>query len=217
MILRLAAVMSVPLRHQNAMLVAAGYGEAFDEPGLDADLSGPIRMALERMLAQHEPFPTVVVNRRYDVLTTNRSATALIPRLVAEPAAITMPVNVFRMVFDPRLARRFVVDWERLARSLLSRLHREALERGNDSELKALLRALFEYSDIPSGWQQPDLSTPSEPCVMFRFRRDDLELAFLTTLTEFSAPQNVTLDELRIESYFPLDDRTRRACQELAR
>ncbi len=52
---------------------------------------------------------------------------------------------------------------------------------------------------------------------MFRFRRDDLELAFLTTLTEFSAPQNATLDELRIESYLPLDDRTRRACQELAR
>jgi len=217
MILRLAAAMSVPLRDQNAMLVAAGYAEAFEEPGIDGDLSGPIRIALERMLAQHEPFPMVVVNRRYDVLTTNRAAAALLPRLVAEPAAITTPLNVFHMLFDPRLARRFVLDWERLARTLLSRLHREALERGNDSELKALLRSLFEYADIPVDWQRPDLSTPSEPCLTLRVRRGDLELAFLTTLTVFSAPQNVTLEELRIESYFPLDDRTRHACEALAR
>jgi hypothetical protein len=64
--------------------------------------------------------------------------------------------------------------------------------------------------------RQPDLSLPSEPCLTIRLRRDDLELAFLTTVTIFSAPQNVTLDELRIESYFPLDDPTRRACERLA-
>jgi transcriptional regulator with XRE-family HTH domain len=217
MILRLAGAMSVPLRDQNAMLAAAGYEEVFEEPGLGGDLPGPIRAALEQMLAQHEPFPMIVVDRRYDVLTTNRGAAALLPRLVADPAAITAPLNTFRLLFDPRLARPRLLDWERLAGVLLARLHREALERGNDSELEALRRSLFAYPDIPRSWQQPDLSAPSEPCLTVRVRMDDVELAFLTTMTVFSAPQNVTLDELRIESFFPLDETTRRACRSLAR
>lgn len=42
-----------------------------------------------------------------------------------------------------------------------------------------------------------------------------MTMRFLTTITEFNAPQNVTLEELRIESYFPLDDQTRTLCEQL--
>ena len=51
---------------------------------------------------------------------------------------------------------------------------------------------------------------------MLRLRVEGGELAFLSTVTAFSAPQNVTLDELRIESYFPLDDATAHACERFA-
>src|SRR6185436_18225935 len=108
----------------------------------------------------------------------------------------------FHLLFDPRLARRFVVDWDRVARALLSRLHRESLGRPSDAELSALIRSLFEFPDVPEAWRQPDFSFPSEPSLTLRLRRDDLELAFLTTVTVFNAPQNVTLEELRLESYF---------------
>ena len=216
MILRLSSALSVPLRDQNALLHAAGFPDAFEELDVDHGLSGTIGAVLDRMLAQQEPYPMVVVNRRYDVLRTNRGAAGLLGRMIAEPAALGAPVNAFRIVFDPRLARPFILDWERLAASLLARLHRESLERPADGELASLLRSLFEYEGVPRGCQEPDLSLPSEPCLTIHLRRDDLELAFLTTVTIFSAPQNVTLDELRIESYFPLDDATRRACERLA-
>jgi transcriptional regulator with XRE-family HTH domain len=219
MILRLSAALSVPLRDQNALLSAAGFPDAYEEPEPDGErgLGGAISQVLDRMLAQQEPYPMVVVNRRYDIVRTNRGAAGLLSRFIAEPAALTPPVNAFRVVFDPHLARPFLLDWERVAATLLSRLHRESLERPADGELSSLLRSLFEYEGVPRGWQQPDLSLPSEPCLTIRLRRDDLELAFLTTVTVFSAPQNVTLDELRIESYFPLDEGTRRACERLAR
>jgi transcriptional regulator with XRE-family HTH domain len=215
MILRLASALSVPLRDQNALLHAAGFPDAFPEPPVEDGLSGAIGAVLERMLAQQEPYPMVVVNRRYDILRANRAAGALLGRLVREPGALDGPPNAFRLVFDPRLARPFVVEWERLARSLLARLHREVLERPGDAELAGLLRSLFEYPGVPDAWRQPDLSSPSEPCLTIRLRRDGLELAFLATVTVFSAPQNLTLDELRIESWFPLDDATRRACERL--
>jgi transcriptional regulator with XRE-family HTH domain len=216
MILRLAASLGVPLRDQNALLAAAGFPQAFEEPGLAGGLPPALRLALDRMMAQQEPYPLAVMNRRYDVIETNRAGTDLLRRFIAEPAAATSPMNIFHALFDARLSRPFILEWERVARLLLARLHREVLERPNDTELAALLRGLFEYPGVPVGWQQPDLSVPSEPCLTLRLKRDELELAFVTTVTVFSAPQNVTLDELRIESYFPLDEPTRRACERLA-
>jgi len=127
--------------------------------------------------------------------------------------ALAPPLNVFRILFDPRLARGAVVEWERTARALLSRLHRESLARAGDAELAALIRSLLEYPDVPADFRQPDFALPSDPTLVLRLRSGPVVLAFLVTVTVFSAPQNVTLEELRLESYFPLDDVTARACE----
>jgi hypothetical protein len=167
------------------------------------------------MLAQHEPFPMTVLDRRYDVTRTNEGATRLLARFVADPSRMPVPINVFAACFDPRLCRSFIVDWEKTAHALVARLHRETLAKP-DPELQALLRSLFEYPDVPESWRQPDFGAPCDPTMTLRLRRGDLELAFLTTVTAFNAPQNVTLEELRIEAYFPLDEATTRACRRLA-
>ncbi len=96
-------------------------------------------------------------------------------------------------------------------------LQREVLISSEDERLRALLTEVQAYPDLPPGFRDPDLGTPSEATLTLRVKRDDLELGFLTTLTSFNAPQNVTLEELRIESYFPLDEATIRACERLAR
>ncbi|HEU4406983.1 MAG TPA: helix-turn-helix transcriptional regulator [Polyangiaceae bacterium] len=216
MVLRLGATLGVPLRDQNVMLGAAGFGAEFDQDGEGPGLPPAVEQAIGRMMRQQEPFPLVVMDRAYDVVRSNEGATRLLAAMVADPAALAPPVNAFRIVFDPRLCRPFITDWERTARLLVSRLHREALERPTDEGLAALIGSLFEYPGVPRSFRQPDFSAPSEPTLTVRMRRDDLELAFLTTLTVFNAPQSVALEDLRIESYFPLDDATERACRALA-
>lgn len=211
MVLRLATVLDLPLRDQNALLEAAGFSAAFSEA--TPERLPEIERALERMLAQQEPYPMVVVDHRYDVVRTNQGAARLLARTIADPTALAEANNVFRLVFDPRLARAAIVDWERTARALLSRLYRESI---GDPELTGLVRALLEYPDVPSSFRYPDFSLPSEPTMVLRLRVDGEELSFLTTMTMFSAPQNVTLDELRIETYFPLDDATVAACARMA-
>jgi hypothetical protein len=168
------------------------------------------------MLAQQEPFPMVVLDRCYNVLQRNEATRRLLSRVIADPTALPARPNMLHVLFDPRLARGAVVDWERTARTLVSRIHRESLARPGDAELASLVRSLFELPDVPPGFRQPDLSAPSEPTVVLRLRVQGVELAFLSTVTAFSAPQNVTLDELRIESYFPLDEATARACERFA-
>ena len=216
MLLRLAANLDVPLREQNAMLRAAGFDELFEEPSIDHEVDQAIAFALERMFAQHEPFPMMAMNRRYDVLRTNHAAGRLATLLIADPTAVATPLNAFRLLFDPRLARNYIVGWKHAGQALLSRLHREALHRPEDEGLAALVEELLSYPDVPAEWRQPDFSIPNDATYSFKFKKGDLELAFLTTVTTFSAPNNITLEELQIESYFPLDQATEDACRKLA-
>jgi transcriptional regulator with XRE-family HTH domain len=215
MVLRLAGALNVPLRDQNALLRASGFAEEFAEPSVTGGLAPSIAHALDRMFAMHEPFPIAAVDRRYDVLRMNDGGARILSRFVLDPSVLAGRANLFVALFDPRAARPFVVDWERVAHGMIARLHREVLARSGDADLAALLRALLEYPGVPPAWRQPDFSAPSEPTLTLRMRRDGLDLSFLTTITSFSAPQNVTLEELRIESYFPLDDATATACEAL--
>jgi transcriptional regulator with XRE-family HTH domain len=216
MVLVLAGALDVPLRDQNVLLDSAGFPHAFPEPAFEGGMPPAVAQAIDRMMAQHEPFPMVVETRGYDVLRMNDGARRLLARMLLDPGAVGAAPNLLRALMDPRLARPFVVDWERTARLLLSRIHRESLQRPSDGPLTALIEDLVAYPDVPESLRQPDFSLPSESTFTLRMRRDDLDLAFLTTLTVFSAPQNVTLDEVKIESYFPLDDATARACERLA-
>jgi transcriptional regulator with XRE-family HTH domain len=216
MVLRLGAALAVPLRDQDAMLRAGGFQPVFEDRGIEAGLPPAIAQALERMMAQQEPYPLVVMNRRYDVLRANAATFRLIPRLVADPSALTLPLNVIHMVCDPRLLRPAILEWEGVAGAILRRIHHEALQRPGDEVLGQLLGSVLALPGMPAAWRQPDLSQTTDPAFSVRVRKGELTLGFLTTITGFNGPQQVTLDELRIESYFPLDEVTARVCAALA-
>ena len=216
MVLRLGACLSISMRDQNDLLRAAGFAAAFEEPGAVSDLPPFVVDVITRMMEVHEPFPMTVLDRTFDVLRANGGATRLLARFVAVPEALgANTINAYRLLFDPRLARPFIVDWAKVARTLVSRLHREVLLHPTNGALAEVLRSLFAFPDVPEAWRQPDFREPNEPSLIIRLQRDDLRLSFLTTLTSFNAPGNVTLEEIAIESYFPLDDETRDALSRL--
>lgn len=216
MVLLLASVLNVPMREQNTMLQAAGFEPEFMEPAFEDGLPSEIEFVVEQMMKNHEPFPLVIMNRRYDVLRTNDAAMRILTPLVVDPAALAPPLNAFRLVFDPKLIRPYIEDWDRVARTFLSRLHRESLASPQDEALGELVNAMLEYPDVPDDWRSPDLSTPMSATLEVWVKKGDMRLGFLTTLTIFSAPLNVTLEELRIESYYPLDEHTAEVCRSLA-
>lgn len=215
MVLVLGGALDLPLRDQNGLLRAAGFEAHFEEPAERGALPCEIERVLGYMLAKHEPFPMIVMERGYDVVKVNQAGTALFGRLTREPYSAGETVNLMRALFDPRRTRPFVVDWECLARAMLLKLHREALARPSDGAIQGLVRELLGYPGVPASFHQLDFTRPSEPTVRVRLRRDALDLAFITTLTVFDSPQSVTTEELRIESYFPIDAATERACRDL--
>jgi len=214
MVLRLLSVMNVPLQDQNQALLASGFEPRFPTPHVEA-LDPEIEQVLTQMMAQHEPFPLVVLLLDGTILRQNQGATRLFSSFVASPAAITEPANLFSFLFDPQLMRPFVVGWEAFARSIASRVHREHLHRG-DARLDEVLERIFAQPGVPGEWRQADFSRDVPATLRLRLQRDALQVEFLVTVTTFSTPQQVTLDELRIESCFPADAATRETCLRLA-
>lgn len=211
MVLLLAATLDVPLRERNTMLREAGFATAFEEPAIDA-LDENIDHAIQVMLRQHEPFPMLIVNRCYDVLRMNKAATCMISMCVDQ---VPDRWNAFRAFFDEEWFRPFVLDWEATARVAIARLQREALQNPQDHRIQNLLEEILDEPSIPDSWRARDLSLGSEGALSLRFKVNDVILSFVTTVMSFQAPQNVTLEEIKIESYFPSDKETEEACRQL--
>jgi transcriptional regulator with XRE-family HTH domain len=215
MVLRLMAVLGVPLRNQNEALRAAGLPPRFAEPPF-SELSPEVAGALQQMMDQHEPYPLTVLCPGATIVQMNRGASALFRAFSAEPERTPEPPDMLSLLFDPRLMRPFTLEWDTLARSVISRLHRAYLASGGDARIHAGLERAFAFEGVPRGWKVPDFAKPTEPTLTVRLQRGDLRVAFLVTATVFSAPQQVTLDELLIESSFPLDAETSAVCAALA-
>lgn len=214
MVLRLFSTLGVPLRHQNEALAAAGFARRFDEPAL-TELPLPIQAAIGQMLRQQQPFPMTVLSADYRIIDCNAAANAVFSRLVADPLRLSSgAVDMVALIFDPALARDALCDWPAAARHVLGRLQRELLRTG-DERLARLLDRALQYPGVQPGWRHPDDAALLDATLEIRLQRGDLKLGFLTTLTAFTSPGTVSLEELRLESYFPLDEKTRQYCEAL--
>jgi transcriptional regulator with XRE-family HTH domain len=216
MVLRLASSLDIPLREVNAMLRAAGHAPRYPEPSPDDGLPASVRSALDVMKRHHDPYPLIVLDRSYRVLDANDGAQVLLGALVpewAEPAS--GPLNLARFTFDPAGGPRVIVNFAAVARELLWRLQRELLADPGNRALGEVLDEILAMDSIEPDWRQPDPTTPSTPTLELQLQVGHEVWTFLLMVTAIQAPMEVALDELRIESWFPVDDATAQGCAAL--
>ena len=217
MVLKLAEALDVPLRERNTLLSGAGYAPMYRETALDDSALAPVRRALDYMLAQQEPFPALVVNGDWDLLLANQAATHLIGFLCGpNPPAPTGPPNVLHMMFDPAQLRGYIVDWETVARVALHRAYREALVSPRDEAAFALVDALSTYDGVPADWRNPIHPEADAPVLTVTFEKDGQRSSWFSTIATIGTAQDVTLQEIRIESFFPADEATEAFARNLA-
>ena len=203
MVVHLAEQLDVPLRDRNQLLLAAGYAPAYGQRELGEPEMGPVREALDRVLAGHDPYPAVVVDRHWGMVAAN----AAIGLLTAGVAAhlLEPPVNVLRLGLHPEGLAPRIANLGEWRAHLLDRLGRQAVVSG-DPALAALHTELAAYPcDDPA--PSHDLAA-AEIAVPLRLRDGDRELAFISTITTFGTAVDVTLSELSIEAFFPADAAT---------
>jgi transcriptional regulator with XRE-family HTH domain len=206
MVLLLARALELPLRERNDLLEAAGFAREFRESGLEALHLAPVAQAIELLLRNHEPWPAIVVDRGWNLVRANDGARRLFAWLSAGTERPEQS-NVLRALFDPRALRPFVADFVDLAPTLLDRVRREAVCGVLDGETRALLEDLQSFPGVPARSDAAGLELPG-PLVPVRFCREGFELSFFSTLTTLGTPRDVTLQELRLEHFFPTDEAT---------
>ena len=214
-IARLADALEMPLRERNALLVAAGYAPKYPETALNTPELSQVRRAIEFILAQQEPYPAFVLNRRWDVLMAN--AAAMRVNAYAMRGRASAHANMIRQIFDPDDLRPAVANWEEVAGDLIRHLHDEVAASPGDAAARALLEEALAYPGVPARWRHRDLGTAPTPLLTTVLRRDEHLLRFFSTITTFGTPRDVTIDELHIECCFPVDEATVELCRTLAR
>ncbi|MFD0885291.1 helix-turn-helix domain-containing protein [Streptosporangium algeriense] len=200
MVLRLAGQLDVPLRERNRLLLAAGFAPRYRERPLDGDALPAAREAVERVLRAHEPYPALVVDRRWDIVTTNRAIAPFLAHVA--PDLLRPPINMVRLGLDPRGLAPFIVNLAEVRSLLRVRIARQ-LAVAPDPGLTALHEELLAHGGGDGGHRvESEIATP----MIFRF--GDRELRLFSTTTTFGTPLDITLDEISIESYYPADAET---------
>jgi transcriptional regulator with XRE-family HTH domain len=209
MVLRLAEALQVPLRERNALLLGAGYAPFYRHTGLDAPEMEAARHAVDLLMRQQEPFPGIVVDRYWNTLRMN-AGTRRFLGLFPGCDSVT-PRNGIRLVFHPGGLRKFIENWESVAGRLIQRVHREIAANPSDETMKCFLKELLSYPDVPYRWRWLDVADTPSPLLTINYRWNNSMLRLFSMLTTFSTAQDIALQELRVESFFPADEATRTA------
>jgi transcriptional regulator with XRE-family HTH domain len=204
MVLRLAEELDLPLRERNELLLAAGYAPVYSEATLDSPEMSAVRRAVRQVLKGHEPYPAVVVNRHWNLVDAN-AGIALLTEGVSEEL-LAPPANALRITLHPDGMAPRIANLGEWRAHLLARLRRQVALTA-EPELVRLLNELRAY---PCEQPEPEIEIPGpgDIVVPLRIRHEGRELAFFSAVATFGTPLDVTVSELAIESFFPVDPET---------
>jgi len=206
LVLQLAEQLAVPLRERNALLLAAGYAPLYRQTSLADEEMSAVKAAIDQLLAGHEPFPALVVNKRWDVISANRPAMRFMSEGVS-PALLQPPLNALRIALHPDgMAPRIenLLEW---SAHCVARLHRHWIATGDPSILE-LENEIRGYPGVAVGpiAEMTPLAMLFVPLVLRISSGDTLRV--FSTITTFGTALDITLEELAIESHFPADEAT---------
>jgi len=217
LLLVLASVLELPLRERNLLLAAGGFAPVYRETDLNDPEMASILGALTFILDRHEPFPAVVVDGTWNLLRSNLAGQRITQRFVANPlkACMGKPPNLIRILLHPDGIRPHCPNWEVVAGKMLARLHREVCVT-DDPRMRSLLLEVLDYPGVPSEWRVANLAQPASLLIPMVLRDASVELSLFTTITTLGTAQDITLQELRIETLLPADPATEMALRKLA-
>ncbi len=219
LVLRLSAALAVPRRERNDLLLAAGFAPAYRETPIDAPEMAEVLQALTMILERHTPFPAVALDGRWDILMANPAYAASVnacgPAALNAPPVVPLALlprprpNLLRLLCHPDGFRNHLDNWAEATTAVLGRVRRE-VGRDGDPARRAAFEEALAYPDVPP---LPDLDAagPSDLIVPAVLRTPAGPLRFVSTIATLGTAQDITLQDLRIETFHPADAETDRA------
>ena len=204
MVFRLSAALQVPLRDRNLLLRAAGLADAYAVHDIASDEMSTIHGAVIRLMTAHDPYPSFAIDRSWNVVDMNASAQFLVSHLVGGTGSnAAAGLNILDLAFDPQGLRPHIETWEDFARQTVQRLHREAL---GPTDLRNALDRIKKYPDLPDRWWHFDVKYTPNPVFPICLKIADAQLGLFSVIASIAMPTNALAQELRVETFFPVDE-----------
>jgi hypothetical protein len=156
------------------------------------------------MLQSHHPAGAVAVDWGWDVVRANRAMSLTTAYFVDPSLLAESPLNMMRLLFMKGGLHEHIVNWEEAAPAVIGRMRREADFEGH-SEAARLLDELHGSPSVAREWLERSGDSAAPPLISLHLRKADVELRLFTTITTLGTPQDVTLQELRVETFHPMD------------
>ncbi|GCB44484.1 helix-turn-helix domain-containing protein [Streptomyces sp. NL15-2K] len=205
MVLRLAEHLDVPVRERNALLLAAGYAPRYPETPLDDPALDALREGIERLIQGYEPYPALVVDAMYNVIAANRGILMLLDDI--PEALLTPPLNAMRLTLHPEGLAPRIRNLREWRGHLLAQMERQIALRRSEP-LRALYEEVAAYPVPEADYEgQPAQSVPYFALPM-RIEHEGRTLSFISSISTFNTPMDVTVAELAIETLLPADPAT---------
>lgn len=215
MVLRLAEHLDVPVRERNSLLLAAGYAPRYPETPLDDPAMGALREGLERLIQGYEPYPAVILDATYTVHAANRGIAMLldgIPEHLLAP-----PLNAMRLTLHPEGLAPKIRNLREWRGHLLHQMERQIALRRSET-LHALYEEVAGYP-FPESPSSEGAAEPPEPVPLIalpmQIEHDGRVLSFISSISTFNTPMDVTVAELAVETFLPADPATVKYLQSL--
>jgi transcriptional regulator with XRE-family HTH domain len=213
MLLHLAGCLDVPLRDRNVLLRAAGFAPVFQERPFDEPALSQVRRSVEIVLAAHDPYPALAVDRHWTLLAANRAVAHLVGG--ADLTLLRPPVNVLRLSLHPAGLASRIVNLAQWRAHVIARLRRQ-IDASGDAVLMDLLEELRDYP-VPRGAGAPGPEDETGMiAIPFQLATIDGVLSFFSTTTLFGTPVDITVSELAIEAFLPADAQTSEVMRRVA-
>ena len=194
MIGRISDALHLPLSTRNQMLTHAGFAARYQETNWDAEEMAVIRHALDHTLTNHNPYPAFAIDRLWNIIQLNRTAERLFGIL-----GVSAGGSLLELILSPAV-QTAIENWPVVAQHVVQRLRTESSAQGG-------VRELDEVANVLAETVTPD-NTEFGPMIPTNYRVGDLQLSLFSTIAQFGTPVDLTLDDLKIELFFPADDAT---------
>ncbi|MEU0644026.1 helix-turn-helix domain-containing protein [Streptomyces umbrinus] len=227
MVLRLAEHLDVPVRDRNALLLAAGYAPRYPETPLDDPALDALREGVERLIQGYEPYPAFVVDATYNVVAANRGIAMLLDTVPEH--LLAPPLNAMRLTLHPEGLAPRIRNLREWRGHLLAQMERDIALRRSEP-LRALYEEVAAYpcpaegsprseNESDNGSSNESDEGPGESVPYFalpmQIEHDGRVLSFISSISTFNTPMDVTVAELAIETLLPADPATVKYLQSL--
>ena len=202
MVMRLGEALQLPLDARNQFLTQAGFAATYGNREWSHSEMAPIRQAIDTTLENHSPYPGLVLDRLWRIVQANASASTLY-----QAFGIGIGDSLIDLLTSENLPP-FIENWPEVALVAAKRLRLESQAQGGIERFDKAVEHLMGQAGRPS-------SQTRSPVIPTIVKLGDTRLTMFATLAQIGTPEDIILDDLKVELYFPMDDETDRVFKSL--